>query len=146
MPFRSAHRHFLGRLICDVRPKEKLTKLALKLFITDEGYRAIGHVAAQWSFLEIELDNLLRIFLGQEEVKKLKLENTQSFKSRMSNLKKASKVLLTKGSAELIEITDIIEKTSSLRGFRDDIIHGQWKLHRKVPALYPGIIYIKSFP
>ncbi len=123
-----------------------MTKPAIKLFITDEGYRAIGHVAAQWAYLETEIDGLLSLLLEHEEVKILELKNSQSFKHRISNLKKALGVLLNNQMQPLDEITKILTDASSLRGFRDDIIHGQWKLHRKGRNLSPGIMAIKSFP
>ncbi len=123
-----------------------MTKPAITLFITDAVYRAIGHVAAQWAYLETELDYLLSLFLEHEEVKRLGLANAQSFKNRMSNLKNASDVLLKDQEQPLIEIKDIITDASSLRGFRDDIVHGQWKLHRKGESLTSGIRVIKSYP
>jgi hypothetical protein len=123
-----------------------LTKPAIKLLITDGGYRAIGHVAAQWAILETELDHLLALLLEDSTVKSLGLKNAQSFGHRMSNLKSASDVLLKNQEQPLKEIKDIITDASSLRGFRDDIIHGQWKLHRKGADLTPGILAIRSFP
>ncbi len=123
-----------------------MTKPAIKLFITDEGYRAIGHVAAQWAYLETELDHLLSIFMDQKEVKKLKLPNKQSFKNRIANLKNSAAVLLKNHKNDLKEINEILTDASSLRGFRDDIIHGRWKLKRKGGNLFPGIVAIKSFP
>jgi len=123
-----------------------LTKPAIQLLVTDEGYRAIGHVAAQWAYLETELDSLLSLFLEHDDVKQLGLANAQSFKSRMSNLKEASELLLKDQEQPLKEIKGIITDASSLRGFRDDIVHGQWKLRRKGENLSPGIRAIKSFP
>lgn len=123
-----------------------MKKPAIQLFITDEGYRAIGHVAAQWAYLETELDSLLSLLLESEEVKKLGLKNSQSFGSRMENLKAACNLLWKNQDQPMNEIKNIIDDASSLRGFRDDIIHGQWKLHRKGNELTPGIMAIRSFP
>jgi hypothetical protein len=123
-----------------------LTNTAIKLLITDEGYRAIGHVAAQWAYLETELDCLLSLLSKHEKAEKLELPNAQSFKNRMTNLREVSKALLENQEKPLDEIIDIITDASSLRGFRDDIIHGQWKLHRKGPVLTPGIIATNRYP
>jgi len=37
----------------------------LRLMIGDEEFRAIGHVAAQWAFLEDQIDCCLEILLAQ---------------------------------------------------------------------------------
>ena len=44
-----------------------MKKTAIKLFITDDGYRSIGHVAAQWAYLETEMDRLLKSFKAEKK-------------------------------------------------------------------------------
>ena len=103
-------------------------------------------MAAQWAFLETELDNLLSIFLAKKKVKKLKLSNKPSFKIRINNLKKAAVVLQRKHKKDLKELIEILKDASSLHGDRDDVIHGKWMLKRKGVNLLPEIITVKSIP
>ena len=123
-----------------------MTKAAIKLFITDEGYRSIGCVAAQWAYLETEMDHLLSDFLTQKKVRKLKLSNKQSFKNRIKNLNKAASVLLKKHKKDLKEFNEILTSAASLRGARDDIVHGRWKLKRKGVNKFTGVVTAKSIP
>ena len=64
----------------------------------------------------------------------------------MDNIKKAAKELLENHDEIHQEVIDIISDASSLRGFRDDIVHGRWRLKRKGENLFPAIESIKSFP
>jgi hypothetical protein len=64
----------------------------------------------------------------------------------MENLRKAARVVLIDRPNELSEILKIAEQASSLRGFRDDIVHGQWKLHRPGGKLTSGVRIFKQFP
>lgn len=106
-------------------------KLALRLMIGDEEFKAIGHVAAQWAYLETQIDFVIDVLINQPSTKDSGLELQQSFMRRMEVFRKAANIVLERHPDQLAELLDIAQKISSLRGLRDDIIHGHWKLHRK---------------
>lgn len=99
--------------------------------IGDAELRAIGHVAAQWAYFETQMDAVLQILLAQPSVKLLQLKVHQSFQRRMDTIKRAAAVVLEKYPNELKPLLEIIADASSLRGKRDDIVHGHWKLYRE---------------
>ncbi len=121
-----------------------MDKPVLKLMIGDNEFRAIGHVAAQWAYIETELDYVLNMMLLHESQNEKDPWNRQSFKERIAKLRSLSNAMLS--GDPLAEILDILEKVASLKGFRDDIVHGHWKLHRKGAVLTTGIQVIKSRP
>ncbi|RFC34875.1 MAG: hypothetical protein DID92_2727744307 [Candidatus Nitrotoga sp. SPKER] len=106
-------------------------KPALKLMIGDKELRAIGHVAAQWAYLETQIDGVILVLINQPSTQALKLKPPQSFKRRMEMLRKSARIVLEQHTAELTALLAIATDASSLRDFRDDIVHGHWKLHRK---------------
>jgi mRNA-degrading endonuclease YafQ of YafQ-DinJ toxin-antitoxin module len=118
-----------------------MSKLAMRLMIGDKELRAIGHVAAQWAYLETQIDYVIAVLVAQPSTKELELRISQSFQKRMELLRKAAKIVLVKHQEPLSELLNIATDASSLRGFRDDIIHGHWKLHRErgVGPLTTGI-------
>lgn len=108
-----------------------MSNLALRLMIGDEEFRAIGHVAAQWAYLETQIDYVIDVLINQPDTKRDGFKLEQSFRRRMATFRKAARIVLKKRPDELAELLDIAEKVSSLRSLRDNIIHGHWKLHRK---------------
>jgi len=120
------------RVIANVRQTlNTVPKPVLQLMVGDKELRAIGHVAAQWAYLETQLDFVTAILVNQPSTKNLGLKQSQSFQRRMECLRKAAKVALTQHEEERDELLAIVTDASSLRGFRDDIVHGHWKLHRE---------------
>ena len=73
----------------------------------------------------------MEILINQPTAKPLGLKQSQSFQRRMECLRKAAKVVLAADDKEQDELLAIATDASSLRGFRDDIVHGHWKLHRE---------------
>lgn len=120
------------------------TKLALKLMVRDEELRAIGHVAVQWAYLETELDYISGLLTSHEHAKELEISHPQSFSKRMENIKKYAAVILKDCSAAREELLAIANDASSLRGFRDDIVHGHWKLKRTKNGLTTGLRVINQ--
>lgn len=108
-----------------------MTRPALKLMVGDKELRAIGHVAAQWAYLETQLDAVIDVLVKQPSARNLGIKVSQPFKKRMETLRTAAKVVLEKHQEQLSELLSIATEASSLRGFRDDIVHGHWKLHRE---------------
>lgn len=107
------------------------TKPALKLMVGDKELRAIGHVAAQWAYLETQIDGVILVLINQPSTQALGLKPCQSFKRRMQVLRRAARIVMEQHTEELNALLAIATDASSLRGFRDDIVHGHWKLHRK---------------
>jgi hypothetical protein len=128
--------------------KSAKDRLALRLLIDDKEFRAIGHVAAQWAFFENQLDQTLSILIQQPTTKDLGLTMQQSFMRRMRTLREAAKVVLAGYEPSLSEILEISNEASSLRGLRDDIIHGHWKIVeiRDDGARIPGVKVISQGP
>ena len=58
-------------------------KLALRLMIGDEEFRAIDHVAAQWAYLETQIDFVIDVLINQPSTKDSGFEFQQSFTRRM---------------------------------------------------------------
>ena len=108
-----------------------LPKPALQLMIGDKELRAIGHVAAQWAYLETQLDGVANILIHQPSTKALGMKLDQAFQRRMDTLRRAAKLVFDKEQNELEALLLIANDASSLRSLRDDIVHGHWKLHRE---------------
>ena len=121
-----------------------MDKLALRLMIRDEELRAIGHVAAQWAYLETKIDTLISLLDSHASQNGRVRSDRQSSAERVAKLRSLAREILT--GAPLEELLDILEKSSSLRGFRDDIVHGTWHLHRNGGELTTGITVLSRRP
>lgn len=75
--------------------------------IGDKELRAIGHVAAQWAYLETQLDGVVEILINQPTTKHLGLKQSQSFQRRMECLRKAVKAVLAQHHEERDELLAI---------------------------------------
>lgn len=129
--------------------KQKPLRPALRLMIGDKEYRAIGHTSAQWALFETQLDFVLMVLTQQPSTQNLWKNIPQSFKKRLDILRRAAKVALVNDPAPLSELLEIVSAASSLRGLRDDIVHGQWKIHRAHPraATTTGVlVYSRGSP
>lgn len=102
-------------------------KPALKLLVGDKEFRAIGHVAAQWAFLENHIDSAIFVLAHQPATKHLEIKPALSFTRRMKNLRHMAKEALKNAPEALSELLEIAQEASSLRSVRDDIIHGEWR-------------------
>lgn len=80
---------------------------ALRLMIGDKELRAIGHVAAQWAYLETQIDAVTHILCCQPSVQEQGLRQQQSFKKRMANLKEAASIALKEHEDIRNEITAV---------------------------------------
>jgi hypothetical protein len=118
-------------------------KLGVQLLIDDATLRAIGHVAAQWAFLEIEFDTLLDRLLRHPDAKKIgPKEMPQAFDRRAKLFRECAKILLHDQPDLKKQITTIINEATSARGQRDKVIHGQWHLGRKKGKLGTAVTVI----
>jgi hypothetical protein len=119
---------------------------ALRLMIGDKELRAIGHVAAQWAYLETQIDAVTHILFSQPSVQEKGLRQQQSFKNRMANLKDAASIALKEQEDIRNKIIKIADEASSLRGKRDQIVHSQWRLVRNKGGLKTGIEHTRQYP
>jgi hypothetical protein len=51
-----------------------MTKPALRLMVSEKGFRAIGHVAAQWAYLETQLDFVVDLLPNQPSLQPFELK------------------------------------------------------------------------
>jgi hypothetical protein len=124
-----------------------MTKLGTRLLISDETLRAIGHVAAQWAFLEIEFDLFLGQLLRHPDARNIApARMPQSFDRRASLFRHCAKTLLAGQPKLRDQLISIINDACSIRGHRDNVIHGQWHLGRKKRQLGSAVTIIKQRP
>jgi|AVFP01.1.fsa_nt_gi hypothetical protein len=122
------------------------------LMIGDQELRAIGHVAAQWAHLEVQIDAITQILCNQPSVLESGLRQEQSFKKRMANLRKAASIALRDHEPVRVEIEQIANEASSLRGLRDEIVHGCWRYvetnreKNGIPQVGTGVDLIRQYP
>jgi hypothetical protein len=122
-------------------------KPGVELLIDNATLRAIGHVAAQWAFLEIEFDLLLGQLLRHPDAKGIAPDQTpQSFDRRAELFRQCAERLLNDQPQLQEELVTIINDACSARGHRDDVIHGQWHLGRKHGTLGTAVTIIKRRP
>ncbi|SNT30470.1 hypothetical protein SAMN05216374_3043 [Tardiphaga sp. OK246] len=122
-------------------------KLAVKLLIDDDTMRAIGHVTAQWSFLEIEFDTLLGRLLRHPAAKAIVPKNMpQAFDRRAKLFRGCVNLLLSDQPDLLKEISGIVNDATSARGQRDKVVHGQWHLGRKKGKLGTAVTTVRRRP
>jgi hypothetical protein len=98
--------------------------------IGDDEFRAIGHVAAQWALLEDQIDGCLEILLAQPAAVSLVQQPPTSFSRRVALLRKCARVVFQADPNRAKRLLRIADDAASLRGRRDEIIHGQWRLRR----------------
>ena len=67
-----------------------MPNLALRLMIGDAEFRAIGHVAAQWAFLEDQIDWCLKVLLAQPAAMSLAQQLPTSFDRRLRLLRECA--------------------------------------------------------
>ena len=109
-----------------------VTKPALSFFVSDETYHGIGQVAVQWAYLETRIDFCLWLFLEQPQAAIIRPKNIpKAYRRRTKLWKDAANLVFTDQPEELEKINTVIEDAANLRGQRDDIIHGRWRLSRR---------------
>ena len=124
------------------KPKDKF---GVRLLIDDKTYKAIGLVAAQWAFLEIEFDRFLNQLILHPLVIPLGIGNVpQQFARRVKLFKRCAEAVLHDQPSLKNELIAIINDASSARGQRDDVIHGQWHLGRKKGNIGAAVTIVKS--
>jgi hypothetical protein len=124
-----------------------MPKLALRLMIGDAEFRAIGHVAAQWAFLEDQIDCCLEILLAQPAAASLARRVPTAFSGRIRLLRECARAVLQTDALQADRLVRIADDAASLKGRRDEIIHGQWRLRRtRGGRLTTGIDHIRRQP
>jgi hypothetical protein len=115
--------------------------------IGEEEFRAIGHVAAQWAFLEDQIDCCLEILLAQPAAASLARRVPTAFSGRLRLLRECARAVLQTDALQADRLLRIADDAASLKGRRDEIIHGQWRLRRtRGGRLTTGIDHIQRQP
>jgi hypothetical protein len=107
-----------------------MKKPALRLVIGDDEFRAIGHVAAQWAFLENEIDGCLEILLAQPAAASLPQHIPGSFRGRIALMRQCARAVFPTDATKSDRLIRIANDAASLSGRRNEIIHGQWRVRR----------------
>jgi hypothetical protein len=124
-----------------------MPKLALRLRIGDAEFRAIGHVAAQWAFLENQIDLCLKVLLAQPAAISVAQRLPTSFDRRLRLLLECASTVFRTDAIRAERLLRIVDNAASLKGRRDEIIHGQWRLRRtQCGRLTTGIDHIRAQP
>lgn len=130
----------------------KPQKPLARMMVTDSDLRAIGHVAAQWARLEVQIDLLIARLLDQPSVVGVKTSlrsgtPPKSFERRIDLLREMTPIVFSSHPALVARIERTIQDASHLRGNRDEIIHGVWKLKRdKRNKLTTGVKLVRFHP
>ena len=105
------------------RTAEQLQSVpARQLNVSEEQYRAIGHVSLQWAFLEGEIDREL-VWLNKRSDEPVNLN--VKFADRIIGWRRLA-ALVYAGHPELIDgVTSIAEKAAAIKPERDKLIHCQ---------------------
>jgi hypothetical protein len=119
----------------------------LRLMIGDDEFRAIGHVAAQWAFLENQIDDGLEILLAQPAAASFAQRLPSSFSSRITLLRKCARAVFQTDAIRAERLIRIANDAASLSGRRNEIIHGQWRLRRtKGGRLTTAVDHVRRQP
>lgn len=96
--------------------------------------RALGHVTAQWAFLELQLDFALAGMLRTSDKDDKDKFLILPFKKRGA-LWRATVNKLVKEKPLKTALLSIMERARRLQHRRDVLVHGQWMLGRRKPVL-----------
>lgn len=95
-------------------------KLAFQLELTDEQLRAIGHVTAQWAFMESMIDMYFSPRLKDRDLKGDEL----SFKKRLRLYRESLGAMEDAEKAK--KLKDVLSNAGSLMDKRHKTIHSKW--------------------
>jgi hypothetical protein len=118
----------------------------IRLTIGNNELRAIGHVVAQWAYLEVEIDILLSQLLSQPRAATLATRRPQSFERRMDLLRLCATTIFRGAPAVRNELLAISNAAASLRGDRDDIAHGRWHMRVRHKKPSPIVTVFRHLP
>jgi hypothetical protein len=120
---------------------------ALRLMIGDDEFRAIGRVAAQWAYLENQIDSCLAILLTETAAASLSERVPTAFSGRIRLLRECARAVFQTDALQADRLLRIVDHAASLKGKRDKIIHGQWRLRRtRAGRLTTGIDHVRRQP
>lgn len=124
-------------------PKKTLSRPMIMPPVSEQQYRAIGHVSVQWAMLEIHFDWFLRIILAQPATQHLGPAKV-AFKRRLVQAREATRLLFH--GDDLAVILKVLEPLSCLRDQRDAVVHGQWRIIQIGARIGRGVHLYSSVP
>lgn len=96
-----------------------------ELTLTDAQYRAIGHMIAQWAFLESEINSEIRWLLGRSEHRRKSVNFQSRFQNRTTDWINLAKHTYGKRADLFKAAQQIAGQSIKIKRERDDIAHGR---------------------
>ena len=97
-----------------------------QLMLTEEQFRAIGHVIVQWAFPESEINRELSWLLNRSEHKGKHVNFRARFSTVTTNWRKLAKRSYKKHLDRLKAVDRIIGQANKIKIERDDLAHGNF--------------------
>lgn len=112
---------------------EKNGKFYIDLELDPEELQAIGHIAAQWAFLEYHIFEYTKAVCEVASIDLPKEAESDSLRKRMQTWGIVVRAYFPAGSDELAAILKIIGRATSLSGRRHKLVHGyiKWNIKDK---------------
>jgi hypothetical protein len=95
-----------------------------QLMLTDEQFRAIGHMMAQWAFLESQINDEIKWLLGRNEHRGKRINFQARFSTRADNWLKLATKSYRKRPKLIKDVQRITGNANNIKPERDDIAHG----------------------
>jgi hypothetical protein len=113
-------------------PKSKFPKTAILIAMTDEQAMEVGRMVAQWAYFEHWMNIYLSALLKLPEAADFKKSIKMTFASRIKLWRElAEKIHSEKKEKQTID--EIIQRTCTLHGMRDKLVHGvRWALSNRI--------------
>ena len=101
----------------------QLPKPKLNLYLTTPYLRAIGHVMAQWAYIEREINTELQWLLKRRPNRKEKINFQARFSRRVADWVRLASAVCTKRADEMTTIHSIAGQAVTIKKERDDLAH-----------------------
>jgi len=95
-----------------------------QLMLNDEQFRAIGHVAAQWAFLEDTINREIVWLLKREEHKGERVNFMSRFSTRTERWRKMASETYKPEPSRMKEVDQVIGHAINIKPERDAFAHG----------------------
>ena len=98
---------------------------AFQLALSEAQYRAIGHMIAQWAFLESDINSEIKWLLGRSEHRGKRVNFQSRFSIRATKWGDLAKRTYRKHPKLFRAVQRIGGQATAIKGERDDIAHGR---------------------
>ena len=115
----------MSRAVRRGKPEKKLQRVPVfQLMLSEEQFRAIGHMATQWAFLESEIDRELIWLHKRSEHKRKRMNFRDRFVNRANQWLTMATRTYKKHPKRVKAVEQISRKAINIKCERDDLIHG----------------------